>query len=114
MVSLQPMDLGGEENVSVHGVPTARPLVRCDRMSSRSGTAAWVVAVELCTAGKYRTSDLDDQLASTRGLGCRPVSYCWPLDWNRRRGRKRKRWEDNTREWTGLDVPESQRAVEDR
>ena len=70
---LADMDLGGEENVSLRGVPTARPLVRCDRMSSRSGIAAWVVAVELCTAGKYRTSDLDDQLASTRGLGCRPV-----------------------------------------
>ena len=32
----------------------------------------------------------------------------------RRRGRQRKRWEENVREWTGLDLPESQRAVEDR
>ena len=31
----------------------------------------------------------------------------------RRRERQRKRWEDNVREWTGLDFPESQRAVED-
>ena len=31
----------------------------------------------------------------------------------RRRERQRKRWEDNVREWTGLDFPDSQRAVED-
>ena len=32
----------------------------------------------------------------------------------RRRGRERKRGEDNVREWTGLEVAKSQRAVEDR
>jgi len=32
----------------------------------------------------------------------------------RRRGRQRKRWEDNIREWTGLTFAESQRVVEDR
>ena len=30
----------------------------------------------------------------------------------RRQGRQRKRWEDNTREWTGLEFGKSQRAVE--
>ena len=30
----------------------------------------------------------------------------------RRRGRRRKRWEDNIREWTGLEFGKSQRAVE--
>ena len=30
----------------------------------------------------------------------------------RRQGRQRKRWEDNTREWTGLEFAEFQRAVE--
>ena len=30
----------------------------------------------------------------------------------RRRGRQRKRWEDNIREWTGLELAKSQRAVE--
>ena len=30
----------------------------------------------------------------------------------RRQGRQRKRWEDNIREWTSLDFPKSQRAVE--
>ena len=32
----------------------------------------------------------------------------------RRQGRKRKRWEDNLREWTGLEFAKSQRAVENR
>ena len=32
----------------------------------------------------------------------------------RRKGRQRKRWEDNIREWTGLEFAKSQRAVEDR
>ena len=30
----------------------------------------------------------------------------------RRQGRQRKRWEDNIREWTGLEFGRSQRAVE--
>ena len=32
----------------------------------------------------------------------------------RRQGRQRKRWEDNIREWTGLELSKSQRAVENR
>ena len=32
----------------------------------------------------------------------------------RRQGGQRKRWEDNTREWTGLEFGKSQRAVENR
>ena len=32
----------------------------------------------------------------------------------RRQGRQRKRWEDNIREWTGLKLAKSQRAVENR
>ena len=32
----------------------------------------------------------------------------------RRQGRQRKRWEDNIREWTGLEFGESHRAVEKR
>ena len=32
----------------------------------------------------------------------------------RRQGRQRKRWEDNIREWTGLEIAKSQRAVENR
>ena len=32
----------------------------------------------------------------------------------RRQGRQRNRWEDNIREWTGLEFGKSQGAVEDR
>ena len=32
----------------------------------------------------------------------------------RRQGRPRKRWEDNIREWTGLEFAKSQTAVENR
>ena len=32
----------------------------------------------------------------------------------RRKGRQRKRWEDNIREWTGLEFGKSQRAMESR
>ena len=32
----------------------------------------------------------------------------------RRKGRQRKRWEDNIRKWTGLEFAKSQRAVEKR
>ena len=32
----------------------------------------------------------------------------------RKRGRQKKRWEDNIKEWTGLDFNNSQRAAEDR
>ena len=32
----------------------------------------------------------------------------------RRQGRQRKRWENNIREWTGLEFAESKRAVENR
>ena len=32
----------------------------------------------------------------------------------RRQGRQSKRWEDNTREWTGLKFSKSQRTVENR
>jgi len=32
----------------------------------------------------------------------------------RRKGRRTKKWEDNVKEWTGLDFAKSQRAAEDR
>ena len=36
------------------------------------------------------------------------------MNGGRRQGRQRKRWEDNIREWTGLEFSRSQRAVENR
>ena len=32
----------------------------------------------------------------------------------RRRGRQKKKWEDNIKEWTGMDFASSSRAAEDR
>ena len=32
----------------------------------------------------------------------------------RRKGRHRKRWEDNIKEWTGMDFASSTKAAEDR
>ena len=34
------------------------------------------------------------------------------VKWGRRQGGQRKRWEDNIREWTGLEFGKSQRALE--
>ena len=36
------------------------------------------------------------------------------VEGGRRQGRQRERWEDNIREWTGLELGKSQRAVENR
>ena len=49
-----------------------------------------------------------------------PVHPVWPkpsckaLKGGRRQDGQRKRWEDNIREWTGLEFGKSQRAVENR
>ena len=49
-----------------------------------------------------------------------PVHQVWPkpsckaVKGVRRLGRQRKRWEDNIREWTGLEFGKSPRAVENR
>ena len=50
-----------------------------------------------------------------------PVHQVWPITilqgtvkGGRRQGRQRNRWEDNIREWTGLEFGKSQRAVENR
>ena len=36
------------------------------------------------------------------------------VQWGRRQGRQRNKWEDNIREWTGLEFAKSNRAVENR
>ena len=54
-----------------------------------------------------RTCDIDQMASAKR-------SYMAHLPEKRKRGRQKKRWEDNIREWTGLDVNSSQRAAEDR
>ena len=53
------------------------------------------------------------------GMDMSPVYQVWPkpsckAQWKggRRQGRQKKRWEDNIREWTGLEFAKSQRAVQ--
>ena len=45
-----------------------------------------------------------------------PIHQVWPttVKGGRRQGRQKNRWEDNIREWTGLEFAKSQRAVENR
>ena len=61
------------------------------------------------------------------GMEMSPVYQVWPkqsglaktilqgtVKGGRRRGRQRNRWEDNIREWTGLEFAKSRRALENR
>ena len=50
----------------------------------------------------------------SRSLGLAKTILQGTVKGGRRRGRQRKRWEDNIREWTGLEFAKSQRAVENR
>ena len=52
-------------------------------------------------------------------MGMFPAHQVWPktilqgtVKKGRRQGRRRKRWEDNIREWTGMEFAKSQKAVE--
>ena len=50
----------------------------------------------------------------TRSSGLAKTILPGTVKGRRRQGRQRKRWEDNIRDWTGLDFAKSQRAVENR
>ena len=50
----------------------------------------------------------------SRSLGLAKTILQGTVKGGRRQGRQRKRWEDNMREWTGLEFGKSQRAVENR
>ena len=50
----------------------------------------------------------------SRSTGLSKTILQGTVNGSRRRGRQKKRWEDNIKEWTGLDFAVSQRAVEDR
>ena len=50
----------------------------------------------------------------SRSLGLAKTILQGTVKGERRQGRQRKRWEDNIREWTGLEFGKSQRAVENR
>ena len=50
----------------------------------------------------------------TRSSGLAKTILQGTVKGGRRQGRQRKRWEDNIREWTGLEFAKSQRAVKTR
>ena len=50
----------------------------------------------------------------SRSLGLAKIILQGTVKGGRRQGGQRKRWEDNIREWTGLEFAKSQRAVENR
>ena len=50
----------------------------------------------------------------SRSSGLAKTTLQGTMKGERRQGRRRKRWEDNIREWTGLEFTKSQRAVENR
>ena len=50
----------------------------------------------------------------TRTTGLAKTILQGTVKGSRRRGRQRKRWEDNIQEWTGMGLAETLRAAEDR
>ncbi|WP_353805866.1 hypothetical protein, partial [Acinetobacter baumannii] len=50
----------------------------------------------------------------TRSLGLSKTILQGKVQGGRRRGRQKKRWEGNIREWTGLTLSEAIRVAEDR
>ena len=50
----------------------------------------------------------------SRSSGLAKTTLQGTMKGGRRQGRQRKRWEDNIREWTGLEFTKSQKAVENR
>ena len=67
---------------------------------------------DLLTIVKRRKLQWYDYVS--RSLGLAKTILQGTVKGRRRQGRQRKRWEDNIREWTGLEFGKSQRAVENR
>ena len=44
--------------------------------------------------------------------GALPIALRGPAKGKRKRGRQKKRWEENIKEWTGMDFASSTRAAE--
>ena len=67
---------------------------------------------DLLTMIKRRRLQWYDHVS--RSLGLAKTILRGTVKGRRRQGRQRKRWEDNIREWTGLEFAKSQRAMENR
>ena len=67
---------------------------------------------DLLTMVKRRKLQWCGQVPRSSGLA--KTSLQGTVKGGRRQGRQRKRWEDNIREWTGLEFGKSQRAVKNK
>ena len=67
---------------------------------------------DLLTMTKRRKQQWYGHVSRSSGLA--KTTLQGTMKGGRRQGRQRKRWEDNIREWTGLQFAKSQRAVENR
>ena len=67
---------------------------------------------DLLTIVKRRKLQWYDHVSRSSGLA--KTIFKVTVKGGRRQGRQRKKWEDNIREWTGLEFGRSQRAVGNR
>ena len=67
---------------------------------------------DLLTIVKRRKLQWDGHVSRSSGLAKTILQGTWKG--GRRQDRQRKRWEDNIREWTGLEFAKSQRTVDNR
>ena len=63
---------------------------------------------------KTKSKNTHSSIHDTRSSGLAKTILQDTVKGGRRQGGQRKRWEDNIREWTGLEFGKSQRAVENR
>ena len=69
---------------------------------------------DLLTSVKRRKLQWYGHVSRSSGLAKKKKILQGTVKGGRRQGGQRKRWEDNIREWTGLEFGKSQRAVENR
>ena len=93
------------EKVSTSLICCCKP-VKTDRILYRSSHEDHLTIVKRCKVQRYGHVSRSSGLAKTIWQGT--------VKGRRRQGRQRKRWEDNIREWTGLEFAKSQRALENR
>ena len=60
------------------------------------------------------SQDPQSQIFNLKILGMAKTTLQGTVKGARRRGRQKKRWEDNIKEWTGMGFGDSLRAAEDR
>ena len=85
-------------------LPTRKSVPRSSRQSDHNE--------DLLTIVKRRKLKWYGHVSRSSGLA--KIILQGTVKGGRRQGRQRKRWEDNIREWTGLEFAKSQRAVENR